>query len=153
MAGYAYTSLHSHGFSIVLGVWLIQVLLIGTFWDFFPPKYFQSIVGWIRRCETHRYGVPTVFIYWYFYIYWLRYTLVTSLLFWGLCSSSPWQLLLATQEDSHSADGCHPQIWAVLVLVNRMHDAAQGGLGVLVDGGPCMGGGVRLLAGSSHHYH
>lgn len=63
MAGYAYTSLHSHGFSIVFGVWLIQVLLIGTFWDFFPPKYFQSIVGWIRRCETHRYGVPTVFVY------------------------------------------------------------------------------------------
>lgn len=33
-------SLHSRGFSIVLGVWLIQILLIGTFWDFFPSIYF-----------------------------------------------------------------------------------------------------------------
>lgn len=33
--GYAYTSFHLHGFSIVLGEWQIQVLLFETSWDFF----------------------------------------------------------------------------------------------------------------------
>lgn len=33
-AGYANISLHSHGFSVVLSVWQIQVLLFGTFWIF-----------------------------------------------------------------------------------------------------------------------
>lgn len=31
-AGYAYRSLHSHEFSMVLGKWEIQVLLSGIFW-------------------------------------------------------------------------------------------------------------------------
>lgn len=41
---YAYTSFHSSGFSVLLSMWQIQVLLYGTFWDSFSPKYFRFMV-------------------------------------------------------------------------------------------------------------
>lgn len=49
-AGYAYLSLHSHGFGIVLGTWQIQVFLFGTSRDF--KKYFQSAIGWIYLVQN-----------------------------------------------------------------------------------------------------
>jgi hypothetical protein len=34
-AGIPYTSLHSLGFNAAFSIWQKQVLLFGTFWDFF----------------------------------------------------------------------------------------------------------------------
>ena len=63
-AGCTCASLSLRGFSVVLGIWQIQVLLFGTFEDFFF-KYFQWVVGWIRRSQTGRYREPTVPIFWH----------------------------------------------------------------------------------------
>ena len=53
-----------------------------------------------------------------------------------------------------SVEGGHAQIWAVLVLSDHVSVAAEGGLGILVDGGPHVGNGWLSLAGSplpGHH--
>lgn len=44
IAGYAYASLHLHKFSIVLGMWQIQVIHFRTFWNFPPPNIFDLLV-------------------------------------------------------------------------------------------------------------
>ena len=54
--------------------------------------------------------------------------------------------LLAVQDGAGSADGGHAQIQVVLVLLDHVLDAAEGGLGVLVDGGPHVGSGQLALA-------
>lgn len=54
--------------------------------------------------------------------------------------------LLAAQDGAGSADGSHAQIRAVLVLPDHVPDAAEGGPGVLVDGGPHVGSGWLALA-------
>lgn len=60
---------------------------------------------------------------------------------------------LALQMAAGSVNGHHAQICVVLVLVDCVHCAVEGGLGILVDGGPRIGGGWLLLAGSSLHDH
>lgn len=49
-----------------------------------------------------------------------------------------------------SANGSHVQVWAALVHV---HDAVEGVPGILVDGGPHIGGDWLLLASSSVYDH
>lgn len=62
-----------------------------------------------------------------------------------------WRLLRrwedgASYEDGAGCeDGSRAQFWVVLVLANHVSDAAQSGLGVLVDGGPHIRGGRLLL--------
>lgn len=60
---------------------------------------------------------------------------------------------MAALDGVDSAEGCHPRILAVLILVDHVNDAAEGGPGILVDGGPQVGVGGLLLAGSSLHAH
>lgn len=59
-AGYAYISLHWHGFSVVLTAWQVQALLFSTFWNFFFSQIFSIHSCWICRCKTHEYGRLTV---------------------------------------------------------------------------------------------
>lgn len=59
--------------------------------------------------------------------------------------------LLAVQDDSGFANGGHVQVWAVLVFADHVLDAGEGGPGVLVDGGPHIGGDRLSLAGSPLH--
>lgn len=54
--------------------------------------------------------------------------------------------LLAAQDGAGSVDGSHTQIRAVLVLSDHVPDAAEGGPGVLVDGGPHVRSGRLSLA-------
>lgn len=43
---------------------------------------------------------------------------------------------LVAQCYSCSAEGCHVQVWVVLVLEDQVHDATQSCPGFLVDDGP-----------------
>lgn len=54
--------------------------------------------------------------------------------------------LLAAQDGAGSADGSHAQIRTVLVLADHVPDTAEGGPGILVDGGPHVGGSWLSLA-------
>lgn len=54
--------------------------------------------------------------------------------------------LLAAQDGAGSAGGSHVQIQAVLVFADHVSDAAEGGPGVVVDGGLHVGGGRLSLA-------
>lgn len=54
------------------------------------------------------------------------------------------------QDGADSADGGHVQTWEVLVFVDHVSDATEGGPGVLVDGDPHVEGG-RLLLHNDHH--
>jgi len=62
--------------------------------------------------------------------------------------------LLAVQDDAGSVNGIHAQIWAVLVLEDHVHDAAEGGPGILVNGGLHIGGGgfSPVSLPYDHHY-
>ena len=63
--------------------------------------------------------------------------------------------LLAARDGAGCANGGHVRIWVVLVLVDPVPDASEGGRGVLVRGGPQVGGGGFSLEGSplrDHHY-
>ena len=46
----------------------IQVLLFGTFWNFFLFKYFWSSVGWIHRCRTYTLGGVNVLKLFFFLV-------------------------------------------------------------------------------------
>lgn len=59
--------------------------------------------------------------------------------------------LLAVQDGADSADGGHAQTQVVLVFVDQVSDAAEGGPGFLVDGGPHLKGSWLLLARSLLH--
>lgn len=62
--------------------------------------------------------------------------------------------LLAVQDGAGFADGGHVQVWAVLVLVDQVPDAVEGGLCIPVDGGLHVGGGQLSRARSllrEHH--
>lgn len=62
--------------------------------------------------------------------------------------------LLASKDGTGPADGCHPQIRAVLVLSDHVPDAAEGSPSILVDGGPHIRSGRFSLTGSAfHNYH
>lgn len=64
------------------------------------------------------------------------------------------QGLLAVQDGAGFADGGHVQLWAVLVLVDHVPDAVEGGLCIPVDGGPHVGGSQLSRARSllcEHH--
>ena len=88
---------------------------------------------------------------------------LTSLLLWGRGSlRSSWlagllplhrHRLLAAQNGTGSAGGSQAPIRAVLVLLDHVPDAAEGGPGVLVDGGPQMGGRLSRAGSPLHHYH
>ena len=54
--------------------------------------------------------------------------------------------LLVAQDGPGSVNGSHAQSWAVLVLADHVSDAAEGGPGLLVDGGLHVGGDRFLLA-------
>lgn len=61
--------------------------------------------------------------------------------------------LLAEQDGGGSANGSRAEIWAELVLEDRVPDAAERALGALVHGGPHVGGGKFPVAGSPLHGH
>lgn len=61
-------------------------------------------------------------------------------------------MLLAAQGGTGSVNGGHAQVQAVLVLSDVL-GAAEGGSGVLVDGGQPIGSGWLSLASSLLHYH
>lgn len=51
-------------------------------------------------------------------------------------ASSPYHRLLSAQDSSGCLDGHHAEVRELLVLMDHVPDAAEGGLHVLVDGGP-----------------
>lgn len=59
--------------------------------------------------------------------------------------------LLAAPEGTGSADGSHAQVQAGACSCGSCADAAEGGLVVLADDGPHVGGGQLSLAGSPLH--
>lgn len=61
--------------------------------------------------------------------------------------------LLAVQNGAGSVSGIHVQNWAVLVLADYVHDAAECGPGILVHGGLHIGGGRFSLRFLLHDYH
>lgn len=71
---------------------------------------------------------------------------------WGGLASSQ-SFFLAAQDGADSAEGHHSQILVVLVLIDHVNDAAEGGPGILIDGGPQVRVGGLLSAGSSLHDH
>lgn len=81
--------------------------------------------------------------------FWLRrMALALRMAAWGQGEGSArcphsWALLTSRPQ---TAPTHHAQIWAVLVLADHVPDTAEGGPGVLVDGGPHIGGGRFPLA-------
>jgi hypothetical protein len=63
------------------------------------------------------------------------------------------RMLLAAQDGTGSANGIHPNIRVVLILIDHVLDAAEGSLSILADGGPHVGGGWLSLVGSLLHDH
>lgn len=61
--------------------------------------------------------------------------------------------LLAVQDGAGSVNGIHAQIWAVLVLADHTHDAAEGGPGILANGGLHIGGGEFSPRSLFHDHH
>ena len=61
--------------------------------------------------------------------------------------------LLAVQYGPGSVDGGHAQIRVVLVVSDRVLDAAESVLDILIDGGLHVGGGQLLLVTSPLHDH
>lgn len=88
---------------------------------------------------------------------------LTSLLLWGRGSPrSSWctgplplhrHRLLAVQDGAGSPGVGQAPICAVLVLLDHVPDAAECGPGVLVDGGPYIGGRLSRAGSPLHRYH
>lgn len=71
---------------------------------------------------------------------------------WGTSASSSPSLASAVQDGAGSAVGDYAQIPKVLDFADYVLDTAEGGRGVLVDGGLHVGGGGLCKASSPLHH-